>query len=145
MTVDTSPLTHEVDLACNAAAAFAAYTQQIGEWWHPAYTANGETLVAVTIEPRVGGRVFATHSDLGEHDWGWVTAWEPDRRLVHTFTLAQDPAFPSEVAVSFSSTAGGCTVRLEHRGWTADNVKARVKFGDWPVMLGRFAALAGAG
>jgi Activator of Hsp90 ATPase homolog 1-like protein len=125
------------------ADAFATYVDLIGEWWHPDYTANAETLEAVTIEPRVGGRVYATHRDLGEHDWGTVTVWEPGRRLVHTFTLAQDPAYPSEVAVEFSSRAdGGCSVRLAHGAWTAENVAARVKFGDWPVMLGRFAALA---
>jgi hypothetical protein len=61
------------------------------------YTANAETLEAVTIEPWVGGRVCATHGDTGEDDWGEVTVWEPGHRLVHTFTLAQDPRYPSEV------------------------------------------------
>jgi hypothetical protein len=55
----------------------------------------------VTIERFVGGRGYATHSDLGEHDWGEVTLWESGHRLVHTFTLAQDPQHPTEVAVEF--------------------------------------------
>jgi hypothetical protein len=36
----------------------------------------------------------------------------------------------------------GCTVRFAHGGWTEANASARKKFGDWPVMLARFAALA---
>ena len=34
------------------------------------------------------------------------------------------------------------TVRFEHRGWTEANAAARSKFGDWPVLLDRFAAVA---
>jgi hypothetical protein len=139
------PITHEYQLACSAEDAFAAYAGRIDEWWDPRYTANPETLEAVTIEPFVGGRVYATHSDLGEHDWGEVTAWESGRRLVHTFTLAQDPRRPSAVAVEFAphDAAAGCTMRFAHGGWTEANASAREKFGDWPVMLDRFAALTG--
>jgi hypothetical protein len=62
---------------------------------------------------------------------------------VHTFTLAQDPAHPSEVAVEFvPAEDGGCMVRFAHGGWTEENLADRRKFGDWPVMLDRFAALA---
>ena len=62
---------------------------------------------------------------------------------MHTFTLAQDPLEPSEVAVEFlPGESPGCIVRFEHRGWTEDNAAARSKFGDWPVLLDRFAAVA---
>jgi hypothetical protein len=134
---------HEYTLRCDAERAFAVYTDRIGEWWDPRYTANAETLEAVTIEPRVGGRVYATHGDIGEDDWGEVTVWEPGRRVVHTFTLAQDPEHPSEVAVEFVDVdSSGCTVRFAHAGWTEANAAARPKFTDWPIMLDRFAALA---
>jgi hypothetical protein len=143
-----SPITHEYALRCTAEQAFGTYTGRIGEWWHPRYTANAATLQDVTIEPRVGGRVYATHSDTGEDEWGEVTVWEPARRVVHTFTLAQDPRYPSEIAVEFlpGGAAGdgqtGCTVRFAHRGWTEANVSEKGKFTEWPVMLDRFAALA---
>jgi hypothetical protein len=146
----TSPIIVERALRCSAEDAFTTYSGRIAEWWDPRYTASAETLQAVTIEPRLGGRVFATHSDLGEHDWGEVTVWDPSSRLVHTFTLAQDPQQPSEVAVEFVSGDGrdeaavACTVRLAHGGWTEANLAARQKFGDWPVILDRFAALADA-
>jgi uncharacterized protein YndB with AHSA1/START domain len=133
---------HERFLRCSAREAFAVYTERIGEWWDPNYSANPKSLRTVTIEPRVGGRVFATHEDLGEHDWGEVTSWEPDHRLVHTFTLAQDPDAPSEVSVEFVDGAGGCSLTFAHGGWTSANADARAKFGDWPLLLDRFAQLA---
>jgi hypothetical protein len=141
-----APITHEYRLQCSSGHAFSTYTDRIGEWWDARYTANPETLQAVTIEPRLGGRVYATHSDLGEHEWGEVTVWEPGRRLAHTFALAQDPEHASEVAVEFvADSDGGTTVRFAHGGWTEGNAAAREKFCDWPVMLERFAALADEG
>jgi hypothetical protein len=150
-TESTSPITYEYSLGCSAEQAFDAYTGRIGEWWDPRYTANAETLQGVTIEPRVGGRLYATHSDVGKDDWGEVTVWEPGRRLVHTFTLAQDATHPSEVTVEFvpgegQGAAGSrCTVRFAHGGWMDANAAARRKFTDWPVMLDRFVALADSG
>jgi hypothetical protein len=140
------PITHTVALTCGPERAFATYTDRIGVWWDRRYTANPETLETVTIEPRVGGAVYATHRDIGRHDWGTVTVWEPGRRLVHTFTLAQDPEHPSEVAVAFAPgpSGRGCTVSFAHGGWSAANATARAKFGDWPLILDRFAALANA-
>jgi hypothetical protein len=142
MSPEKAPIRHEYLLGCSAAQAFATYTERIGEWWDPRYSASPTTLQAVTIEPRVGGRVYAVHEDLGEHDWGEVTVWKPAGRLVHTFILAQDPARPSEVAVEFVPHDGGCVVRFAHGGWTDANLPVRAKFGDWRVMLDRFAALA---
>ena len=77
MVADLSPITHEYALACGAEHAFETYAARIGDWWDPRYTANAETLLGVTIEPRAGGRVYATHTDLGELDWGTVSVWEP--------------------------------------------------------------------
>jgi hypothetical protein len=134
-------ITHEYDLTCAPELAFETYTARIGEWWDPRYTANAETLEAIVIEPRVGGRVYAVHSDSGQDDWGEVTRWEPGRRLAHTFTLAQDPTFPSEVSVEFVGTRNGCTMRFAHGGWNDANAAARAKFGDWGVILERFVAL----
>jgi hypothetical protein len=87
--------------------------------------------------------VYATHSDLGKHDWGEVTVFEPGRRVAHTFSLAQDPAHPTEVTAEFAAEGGGCTLRFAHGGWTEANAADRRKFGDWRVLLDRFSALAG--
>ena len=140
--METAPHAFERTVGLSAEDAFQAYVGRIGEWWDPHYTANAETLQSVTIEPHAGGRVYATHSDLGRHDWGEVLVWEPGRRLVHSFTLAQDPEHPSQVAVEFEDRDGGSVLRFAHGGWTEANAADRDKFGDWPVMLDRFSALA---
>jgi hypothetical protein len=149
-----APILHEYPLPCSAEHAFTIYTAYISQWWDARYTANPETLLNIVIEPRVGGRVYATHTDLGAHTWGEVTVWEQGRRLAHTFTLAQDPAAPSTVTVEFVPDADApktehlgalgadCTLRFAHGGWSAVNAAARAKFGDWPVLLERFVVLA---
>jgi uncharacterized protein YndB with AHSA1/START domain len=136
----TGPIVHVLSLRCSAEHAFAVYTERFGEWWDARYTANPDTLETVTIEPGIGGQVYAVHSDIGMHSWGEVTEWDPPRRLVHTFALAQSS--PSEVAVEFEHVDDGCRVHFEHRGWTEENAADRAKFGDWPVLLERFAAVA---
>lgn len=136
------PIMHGYDLRCSAQRAFDIYVKRISDWWDPRYTANADTLKLVTIEPRVGGRIYATHTDLGDLEWGRVTVWEPGRRLVYTSTLAQTPEHPSIVSVSFIPNGTLCTMKFEHGGWNEHNASDRKKFSDWPVMLNRFAALA---
>ena len=140
MTLD--PIVQEYDLRCRPEEAFEAFANHIGEWWHPNYTANSETFEDVTIEPRLGGRVVERHRGGKEIDWGWVTVWEPGRRLAHTFSLAQPADRASEIAVSFTPVGGGCRVRFEHGGWNEGNAGNRAKFREWPVLLDRFADLA---
>ena len=139
---DLSPITFEYRLACTPKHAFDTYAERIGEWWDPRYTASAETFEDVTIEPGEGGRVYESHRNGETYEWGEVTAWKPGRRLVHSFALAQDPAHPSAVALEFAPDEEGCLVRFAHGGWTEANGADRRKFGDWPVMLDRFAALA---
>jgi hypothetical protein len=143
MSDDLVPITHACTLRCAPDHAFKTYTSKISEWWDPGYTANPETFEGVTIEPRAGGRIYAMHSDLGEHHWGEVMVWEPGDRLVHTFVLAQEAADPSEVAVVFTrNETGGTDVHFAHGGWRESNAGVREKFSDWPILLDRFAALA---
>ena len=72
-----------------------------------------------------------------------MTVWEPGRRLVHSFTLAQDARYPSEVQVGLDPGAEeGTLLRFSHGGWTPENVAVRHKFGDWDVLLDAFVALA---
>ena len=142
MADDLAPMAYEYVLRSDTGAAFDVYARRIGEWWDPRYTAHAETLETVVIQPLVGGRVFARHTDIGDHDWGEVIVWEPGRQLVHTFMLAQDPAHPSEVEVTFEPGDGAtCTMRLAHGGWDDANASDRDKFGDWPVILERYVAL----
>jgi hypothetical protein len=145
------PIRLELMIECSPKNAFDAYTNRIGDWWDPKYTPSPECLESVTIEPRVDGRVYSTHTDLGEYDWGLVTTWEPGRLLVHSFTLAQDPNHPTEVVAMFlddpfSVSEDGipqrCVFEFEHRGWTKTNASIREKFGDWEHILNRFKVFA---
>jgi uncharacterized protein YndB with AHSA1/START domain len=114
-----------LELATTAHRAFDAYAA-IGAWWDPQYTRDPNTLRSITIEPRVGGRVIAHHSD-GDDDWGEVTRWDPPRALAYTTKHA------STIEVVFVSTGDRTIVRFEHGGRT------RV---DWSKLLARFAAHA---
>jgi hypothetical protein len=46
------------------------------------------------------------------------------------------------VSVEFVPSDEGCHVRFTHGGWDRDNAWLRAKFSDWPLILGRFTALA---
>lgn len=135
-------IAHRYDLRCSPEHAFDVYVNRIGEWWHPDYTADPQAMESVTIEPRVGGRVYATYRDAGDETWGRVTAYEPPGRLVHTSTLAQTPDHPSEITVRFAPAEGGCKVDFAHGGWNEGNASYRGKFSDWRLILDRFARLA---
>ena len=53
-----------------------------------------------------------------------VLVWEPGRHYAQSFTLAQDPAYPSRLDVTFEEAkhVGGTRVRFAHGGWTPANV-----------------------
>ena len=119
MTVQT------LELATTAERAFAAFAA-IGAWWDPLDTRDPKTLRSITIEPRVGGRVIAHHSD-GDDDWGEVTRWDPPRALAYT-NLA------TTIEVVFVSTGDRTIARVEHAG--------RTLVRDWSKLLARFVAHA---
>ena len=133
-----APIVHVVDVEAPPTDVFTAFVHELGAWWDPRYSADPTTFEDAAIEPKVGGRVLATHSDGLEHEWGRVDTWDPPRRLGWSFTLAQDPSHPSLVEVEVIPRDGGSRLRLTHGGWTADNASYRSKYGDWPVLLERF-------
>jgi hypothetical protein len=138
------PIVRRFDLACDPEEAFALYTERIGDWWPMGFTASGDDLATVVMEGHPGGRVFERSTSGDETDWGRVDAWVPGARLVHTFTLAQDAAHPTEVEAAFQQRNGGSTLHFEHRGWSAANVVDRPKFDDehgWNTVLGGFVRL----
>jgi hypothetical protein len=148
-----SPIFITLEMKCHALEAFDTYTGRIAEWWDPKYTPDANSFDSVTIEPGVGGRVYSSHRDFEDFEWGVVTVWKPGSALAHTFSLAQDPRHPTEIAVEFveqldrdQAPLPGCTMRFEHRGWTAANAAARGRFSDWEWehILTRFTALADA-
>jgi hypothetical protein len=73
--VEFRPVVKTVDVKRSARDAFRLFTDDISAWWplktHTrAKDALGQKSVRVTIEPRVGGRVYETLHDGQQLDWG---------------------------------------------------------------------------
>ena len=123
MAVELAPIVKTVEVRRSPGDAFRAFAEEIGAWWpletHTrARDSEGERSVDVTVEPRVGGRVFETLSDGRELDWGEVLAWEPGVRLELTWRLGLLREQTTRVGVEFEALEGsGCRVTLTHSDW----------------------------
>ena len=121
--VELSPIVKTIDVRRTAADAFRLFTAEVGAWWpiatHTrAKTAAGEKTVKVTIEPRVGGRVFETLQDGAELEWGEVTVFEPGALLALNWRMGRPAAESTDVSVRFEPLdARSCRVTLTHENW----------------------------
>jgi uncharacterized protein YndB with AHSA1/START domain len=127
--------------------AFRVFTEQIGSWWPLATKSVGqEEAVGLTIEPRVGGRVYERLRSGEEHDWGEILAWDPPRRLVFTWHPGRGAETGQEVEVTFAAARDGTRVDLEHRGWEklvgpGGEIPAHFESG-WEEALARYVEAA---
>ena len=64
--------------------AFSVFTEGFDRWWPKSHSilASKTPQVAVTVEPRVGGRWYERGEDGSECDWGKVLSWDPPKRMV---------------------------------------------------------------
>jgi hypothetical protein len=121
--VELSPVVKTIDVARSARDAFRIFTDQIAEWWPMAThtrakNAEGQRTVRVTIEPRVGGRVYETLSDGRELEWGQVAAFEPGALLALKWTMGREAPAHTDVSVRFEPKGeGACRVTLTHENW----------------------------
>jgi uncharacterized protein YndB with AHSA1/START domain len=104
--------------------AFDVFTAGFSTWWPlESHHIGAKDAVEVVLEPRAGGRWFERAADGTECDWGFVTEYEPPRRvllawhLTPDFDFDPDPAKATEVEVTFTAREGGTLVELEHRGF----------------------------
>jgi hypothetical protein len=136
------PIRHEITVPGPPPVAFEVFTLGMGGWWDPAYSPDPAAFEGIALTPEVGSPVTMV---LGADSvvFGAVTVWEPASRYAQTFWLAMDPAHPSTLDVAFRDVDGGpggeCHVVLEHGGWSAENEHVRDKYGDWPLLLDRYA------
>jgi uncharacterized protein YndB with AHSA1/START domain len=109
-----------------AARAFAAFTEQIGDWWRPnglfQFT-EGRT-GTLAFEPGPDGRLVETYADGTSFVVGHIRAWDPPRRLVLSWRQASFAAGQeTELHVRFDDVddPGGAPaatrVVVEHFGW----------------------------
>ena len=152
--VELAPVVKSIDVRRSAADAFRIFTEQISEWWPMAThtrakSAAGEVTVRVTVEPRVGGRVFETLHDGRELDWGKVSAFEPGTLFAMQWRLGRPEAETTDVSVRFEPlSAESCRVTLTHENWErmgAEAAKLRDAYnGGWiKVFEQGFGARAG--
>ena len=150
VTRQIAPVVRNVNVPCSPEDAFRIFTEQVGSWW-PAVThsGGGDKVVSVTMECKLGGRVFETLVDDTQHDWAIITGWEPPHRLRMDWNPAVEPRPYTQVEVRFESTAGGTRVELTHTGWEhlgADAESIRDSYHEgWVPVLNDFVALVRGG
>ncbi len=122
-TVEISPIVKTIDVRRPARDAFRLFTEEIAAWWpvqshSRAKSAEGERTERVTIEPRVGGRVYETLNDGRELDWGLVTVYEPADVFAMEWRMGRPPEEATQVTVQFEALDEmSCRVTLTHANW----------------------------
>jgi uncharacterized protein YndB with AHSA1/START domain len=109
-------------VAATPERAFAAFTDDIGEWWRPnglfQLTPAGPGLMA--FEPGPNGRLVERHPDGGEYEVGRITLWDPPAELAFQWRPASfSPEQTTEVHVRFEPVGEETRVVVEHSGWDA--------------------------
>jgi uncharacterized protein YndB with AHSA1/START domain len=154
-TTDTSVRTSVV-VNVGPERAFAAFTDEMLDWWNPDHHLLESRTVRMVVEPRVGGGLIDHGEDGSQCRWGDVLAWEPPRRFVFSWnisprwTIEPDPERRSEVEVTFSADGAErtrvelCHRHLERHGEGWEQVRTSIASDDgWPSGLSRFAEYLG--
>ncbi|GIF60664.1 SRPBCC domain-containing protein [Asanoa iriomotensis] len=140
------PIVRELVVPVGPTEAFDLFTTKIGEWWPPAFTASGDALADVIMEPRVGGRVYERARDGGEQDWGVVGIWELAERVALRWTHGLRTPEATLVDVSFTPDGSVTAVRLQHEGWHPDQTADHERFAadaGWTAVLESYRSKAG--
>jgi uncharacterized protein YndB with AHSA1/START domain len=130
------------DVACSPQHAFDTWALDTARWWPASHSVSTDPGLVVTLEPRVGGRIFERTPTGDEHDWGEVLVWEPPERLAYLWHLRQDRDDATRVEITFSGSEERTTVRIVHSGWErlgarGSDLRDRNRAG-WDGLLPRF-------
>jgi hypothetical protein len=142
-----APLELSYEVACSAEHAFAVWTTRTAAWWPAGHSASGDPDTVVTIEPRLGGRIYERTPDGIEIEWGEVTAWDPPRRLGYLWHINRDRSDATDVQLRFVDL-GGDRTRLEivHAGWerlgTGGPEFREANQAGWAALVPSFTAVA---
>jgi len=102
------------------ARAFAAFTEEIGQWWQPhgLFQPTPNRTGALSFEPGPKGRLIESYDDGTVFVIGEVRVWDPPHRLVVSWRQATFPADQvTELHVSFEEVGAQTRVTVEHFGW----------------------------
>lgn len=111
----------EVTVAGSPERAFDLFTNRMAEWWPPEHHLAGSPVVAMTMERRVGGRIYDSCEDGSESAWGQVTEWDPPSgftfawMITGTWQLETDVEKASRVSVSFTAEGDRTRVVVVHK------------------------------
>ncbi len=106
--------------------AFAAFTQEIGQWWKPngLFEFTRARSGVLSFEPVADGRLLETYADGSVFVIGQLSVWEPPRRLVVSWRQASfAPDQSTQLHVRFEEAGLQTRVTVEHFGW--DTIPAR--------------------
>lgn len=143
------PILKTVRVKATPDRAFRRFTEEMASWWPlRSHSVGRSEAIAVSMEPRVGGRIVEQMRDGREAVWGTVTAWDPPRRVSFTWHPGRTPDTAQDVEVRFTPERSGTLVELEHRGFErlgpALGRKARRGYPiGWQYVLGLYAEHSG--
>jgi uncharacterized protein YndB with AHSA1/START domain len=103
-----------------AERTFAAFTDEIGQWWHPngLFQFTDRDGGRLAFEPDPPERLVEIGIDGERFEIGPVRVWDPPRRLVFGWRQARfDEDQSTEVSVTFDAVESGTRVTVEHFGW----------------------------
>lgn len=120
--VELSPIVKTVDVRRPAKDLFRMFTAETSAWWPMTHTrardALGQKTTKITIEPRVGGRVYETLADGQELEWGEVAVFQPDKLFAMHWHLGRGMTQATSVSVAFEPIDSASTrVTLTHENW----------------------------
>lgn len=141
------PLVKTIEVPCGRDQAFSVFLD-LGSWWPLGKFATsvmrGQTVKAVQVDPREGGRIVEIASDGEETLWGTITTYTPPEFLKLAFHIPhpseQSPGFTT-VEVRFTSLAEMRTrVDLTQSNWEGLGPSAGRAAGGyrqaWDMILG---------
>lgn len=136
----TSRVLVAIRVPATPSRAFAAFTEEIAQWWKPnrLFTFTTAKFGRMSFEPGEGGRLIETAKDGSVFEVGRITAWEPPSRLVFTWRQATfEPDQFTEVHVRFEPAGDETRVTVEHFGWDAipQDHAARHRFPLQPFLM----------
>ena len=111
------------------------------------HSTSGHPGTVVTLEPRLGGRIFEKTPDGEEIDWGEITSWNPPHGLAYLWHIGRGRGDATDVQLSFVDQGDG-TTRLDivHSGWERLGARGEAwreaNTSGWQTMLPGFIAAA---
>lgn len=128
---------HAVSVAAAPAAVWHAMVSQADRWWNPGFFAL-PTSKRMTIEPRLGGRMYESGDDGSAVVWFTVTGVQPGRALDLLGHLS--PAFGGPAVAMLRlevepEGAGSRVKAVEARVGAVDDDCARCTKKGWSVLL----------